>query len=225
MEIYTIGYTAFSEFGNPDISEFISALKLYNISCLIDVRSEPNSKTRPEFNKLKLEKDLKESGILYRNYAVEFGARQNDESFFDKTGDLAGKLNFEKFIQSKQFQSGIDKLKKGIKLNYTFCLMCAEKDPITCHRALMVGRGLKEAGFNVKHIKKLENGASIETQEDLEKRLSTVYKIKTSDTKGQLSLFGNINEEFYDELTIDDYYREGNKKIGYSLETENDEDY
>jgi len=46
--------------------------------------------------------------------------------------------------------------------------MCAEKDPITCHRAILVCRHLRTGGISIQHI--LEDGA-IESQSQLEERL------------------------------------------------------
>lgn len=206
MEVYTIGYSAFS------IEKFISVLQSKNIKCLIDARSTPYSQYFQDYNKEQLEKKLKINQILYRNYSKEFGARQNDMNFYDKDGIL----DFGKFILSGQFQSGVEKVKNGIKIGYSFAIMCAEKDPIDCHRAIMVGRGFKEAGFSVKHIVSEDKE---ETQEEIESRLLDMYY----KDRGQLTLFSD--EAKSDEEMIADCYLKRNKEIGYHIDDDyNEED-
>ena len=68
--IYTIGYSGFS------IQNFTDVLRQHGIRLLVDVRSSPYSIRYTDFNKEILQSILHESGIYYRNYAEEFGARQ-----------------------------------------------------------------------------------------------------------------------------------------------------
>ena len=184
MEIYTIGYVSYT----PE--KMIKVLWAFGISCLIDVRSSPYSAYYKQFDRDILSKKLREAGIIYRNYAREFGARQEDLRFFSDEGYL----DFDLFTRSEQFHEGVDKVRKGMKLGYTFALMCAEKDPMTCHRAIMIGKNLKEQGFRVRHILYPDQ---IETQEEMEQRA----------IGNQLS--------FFPEERIADFYREQNRKIGY----------
>ena len=166
--IYTIGYTAFSE------DKFIDTLKKFGISCLIDVRSYPvASEFYQIYSKSSLEPLLQYNKILYRNYAKEFGARQENRKYYMSEGCV----DFSKFANSPEFQSGVDKIKKGCDLNYNFVLMCAEKDPINCHRAIMVARNMALQGFEIKHI--LADGR-IETQDELNQRLLDLYHYQPS---------------------------------------------
>ena len=70
-KVYTIGYSGF-----PEIDEFIAILQSFKINVLIDVRSSPYSSYYDAYNKENIEATLKKAGIYYRNYAREFGARQ-----------------------------------------------------------------------------------------------------------------------------------------------------
>ncbi len=197
MEIFTIGYSAFN------LNEFIAVLKEFNIKCLVDVRSLPYSQLHSEYNKEHIEKILEKNGILYRHYGKEFGARQENVLFYSEDGFL----DFNKFSQSEQFQSGLQKITKGIKMGYSFALMCAEKDPINCHRCIMVGKGFKDIGFEVKNI---INKTSYQTQNEIEERLLDIY---FSDRK-QLSLFTPVKS---DEVLIKESYINRNKEIAYHL--------
>ncbi|MCI6361199.1 MAG: DUF488 domain-containing protein [Eubacterium coprostanoligenes] len=196
--IYTIGYSAFS------INEFIETIKNFGISCVIDVRSSPFSNYYADYNKDTLERTLKEHNILYRNYANEFGARQTDPMFY--TGDI---VDFDKFIKSAQFLEGVSKVNKGIERGYSFVLMCAEKDPIKCHRSIMLGKGFSENGFDVKHI---VSKTEIESQRELEERLLEMYH----HDRFQLTFF---REEQSDSKLLADAYKKQNLAIGYNKNT------
>ncbi len=196
--LYTIGYTAFK------IENFVQQLKLNNISCIIDVRSVAFSQHYPDYNKDNLYKILKLHGILYRNYVEEFGARQTKQCYYSPEGYL----DFEKFTQSEVFNEGYNKILLGIKSGYTFALMCAEVDPIDCHRNIMIAREFYKRGFEIKNIMK---DGTIQTQVDIESRLLQKYFPK----RNQLTLFGSIETDC--ELILE-AYKLKNKEIGYRLE-------
>ena len=195
--IYTIGYAGFN------IDNFIKTLHEYKISCLIDVRSIPKSAYYEDFNKSNLSNVLNVHNIIYRNYAKEFGARQSDENYYTN-----GVLDFIKFAKSPQFLEGIQKVEEGIKLGYTFVLMCAEKRPEVCHRCIMVARQFYLRGYEIRNI--FEDGTYI-NQYAVEQILLNKY----FPNRNQLSLFDNLTEQ---EM-IEQSYRKCNLEIGYRLES------
>lgn len=194
-KIYTIGYTSF-----PSPDEFLTALKRYNISCVIDVRSYPvASEFYMFYSRSSLEPFLQKNHIIYRNYAKEFGARQENRKYYTN-----GCLDFEKFTQSPEFINGTNKLKQGLDLNYQFALMCAEKNPADCHRTIMVSRKLSKQNFEIYHI--LQN-QTLESQKDIDMQLLQKYKFEPS--------FFQTQEE-----QIAEAYRIRNFEIGYKGQTE-----
>ena len=195
--IYTVGYTSFSA------GEFVRVLREHGVGCVVDVRSVPRSSYYTDFDSAVLKETLKENGILYRNYAREFGARQEDASLYPN-----GYLDFEKFSATAAFEEGIGKVGAGYARGYTFALMCAEKDPFNCHRCILVGRKFKELGYSVVHLEKEKT----ETQEEIEERLLEHY----FPNRNQLSLFDTRSEE---EL-LSEAYRKRNAEIGYHIEEE-----
>ncbi len=198
--VYSIGYSGFS------INDFIDTLHTNKISLVIDVRSTPYSQYFSDYNKDNLEKVLEKSGIYYRNYVLEFGARQEERKYY--THD--GYLDFELFAKSPPFLSGFDKLVKSMKQDYTFALMCAEKDPFNCHRTILVARAFYNAGYKVIHL--LPNKCKV-TQEDIEARLLKKY----FPDRNQITLFSeSLSEEEY----INQAYKKRNAEIGYSIEEE-----
>lgn len=194
--IFTIGYSGFA------IENFVETLKKYSINCLIDVRSNPHSAYFKDYDKNNLSRILQKNKIIYRNYANEFGAMQSDKNFFTD-----GALDFEKFSSSEQFLSGINKIVKGMELGYKFVLMCAEKNPVNCHRSILIARKFHELGYIVKNI--LADGNFI-TQAEVEK----ILQDKFFPDRNQLSLFEEISEA---EM-IRESYRKQNFEIAYRVE-------
>ena len=72
MKLFTIGYSGYEQ------GDFLQALKEHGVNMLIDVRSVPASRYRPEYDKAAICKYLEENRIGYRHMPREFGARQED---------------------------------------------------------------------------------------------------------------------------------------------------
>ena len=181
--IFTIGYAG------TNIERFIQILRENSISLLIDVRSLPKSKYFKNFNDNFLKYSLAKLGIRYENWKNEFGARQDKLEFY--TNSI---LDYDKFAKSEQFQRGILKLKDLYNQDGNICLMCAEIDPINCHRAILCAKEIYVNDMKVIHIIAKRNGEIyFESQKDFEKRL-------LQETK---------------KSNLIDAYREQNKKIGY----------
>ncbi len=187
--IYTIGYAG------TTIDRFIDVLKQKHVSILIDVRSIPKSKYFYLFNDVNLSRQLSNSKIKYENWRIEFGARQENLDFF--TDNI---LDYEKFAKSEQFQNGLKKINELLEKGENICLMCAEIDPINCHRAILCAREIAKSENKIEHIILKRNGENIfETQSEFEERLKTSLKVNN----------------------LDEAYRKQNKKIGYKLTTNN----
>ncbi|MDE6585515.1 MAG: DUF488 domain-containing protein [Clostridia bacterium] len=200
--IYTIGYTGFTR------DEMLQELINRNINALIDVRSSPFSERYPDYNKVEFAEFLKLNGIVYRNYSVEFGARQDAPEYY--TSD--GYLDFNKFAASKKFIDGVNKIISSAQQNYKFVLMCAEKDPITCHRTILVAKAFYERGCHIIHI--LPNHKE-KTQKDIERELLDKYFPR----RDQIS-FDDMNSFTSEEEYISKAYTEQAKKIAYRKEDE-----
>lgn len=195
MVIYTIGYSGYSP------TELVQKLHELNITVLVDVRSIPFSAHFLQYNKDHLEALLKKENILYRNYAVEFGARQTQPEFCTD-----GQVDFVKFAASPVFQGGIQKVLAGMDLGYSFVLMCAERDPITCHRSILVGRAFYELEQEVIHL----TPEGEETHAHLEQRLLDLYFPE----RDQLSM---LDSQMSDKDRLDQAYQLQNREIGYRI--------
>ena len=154
--IFTIGHS------NHPIEEFIGLLKKHGITAVADIRSAPYSRFNPQFNKEVLAAALKAQGIAYVFLGEELGARPEDPACYE-----GGQVDFERLASREQFKRGIDRVLTGGQ-KYRLALMCAEKEPLDCHRTILVCRHLASHSVRIKHV--LADG-SLEDHRDTEKRL------------------------------------------------------
>lgn len=160
--IFTIGYSTHS------MHRFIQLLDLHDITTVADVRSAPYSRYNPRFKKDSLMRDLNSKGMRYVYLGRELGPRSSDPACCRN-----GKVRYDLLARSDMFKSGIARLKKQIRSDRTV-LMCAEKDPVTCHRMILICRQLRSGPSEIFHI--LEDG-SLESNRDAERRLMQLMKI------------------------------------------------
>lgn len=165
-ELFTIGHS------NHQVERFIDLLQMHSINAICDVRSHPYSRHNPQFNLEVLQPRLKENNIAYVFLGSELGARSNDKSCYSN-----GKVQFNCLSQTHVFKEGIKRVKTGMD-SYRVALLCAEKDPLMCHRTILICRYMRNEGVLIKHI--LADG-SIETNAELEERLMGLLKIPQDD--------------------------------------------
>src|SRR5260370_22847020 len=128
------------------LQHFFSLLKSHNITAFCDVRSKPYSRNNPQFNREDLKTALSNQGIVYVFLGRELGARSEDPTCYDD-----GKVQYDRLARTDLFRDGLDRIQEGAK-KYRIALMCAEKDPLDCHRTILVARHLQALGFEVQHI-------------------------------------------------------------------------
>ncbi len=164
--LYTIGHS------NHDITTFIGLLKRHGVSALCDVRSHPYSRFVPQYSRDALKAAIANSSIAYVFLGKQLGARSENPSCYRQ-----GKVQYDRLAQEPQFAEGLQRVRQGMD-RYRLALMCAEKDPLDCHRALLVARRLHESGLAVSHIR--EDG-TLESQRELESRLLALCKLPEED--------------------------------------------
>lgn len=163
--IYTIGY------GKRELDELIAVLKVHGIDFLVDVRSAPYSKFKPEFSKDALAAALKLQGIRYVFMGKLLGGRPDDDECY-----VDGKVDYEHLMGTDMFRQGIDRLRTAWIKALRVCVMCSEGRPEECHRSKLIGKVLEAEGIRVRHIDAEGNAVSQQA----------VLQILTG---GQLSLF------------------------------------
>lgn len=118
-----------------------------------------------------------------------------------------GQVQYDCLSNLDTFKDGLARLQNGLK-NHCIALMCSEKDPIMCHRMILICRHLKSENLQIYHI--LEDG-KLESNREAERRLMKLLKIP------ELSLF-----EKPEELIKSAYDKQGEK---IAFKTENSEDF
>lgn len=164
--IYTIGHSTHS------IERFIELLRKHAITALCDVRSYPSSRMNPQFNREPLERELAKAGITYVFLGKELGARSEDRNCY-----CNGKVQYELLAKTALYRKGIGRIEKG-KNDFRVALMCAEKEPLDCHRTILVSRTLEEEGLQICHI--LADG-SLENHEHTLRRLIRSLRLAPAD--------------------------------------------
>jgi len=201
-KIFTIGHSQHSD------DYFLNMLRTHDINYIIDVRSIPFSQHAPNYNKAILNASLISNKIKYAFMGEYFGARPKSVDLYSEKGYL----DFNKVKNSKPFLIGVENVLKGIEQGNRIALMCTEKDPIECHRAILVANAFYERGMDVEHIladKTLLN------HNILNKRLVDMY----FPDRNQISFFDNKN--LSEKECLIEAYKKQNEKIGYQA-TEND---
>lgn len=164
--VLTIGHST-----HP-LETFVALLQQHGVTALADVRSVPFSRFNPQFNRKALEKSLKTYGIRYVFLGRELGGRSDDPSCYDN-----GRVQYMRLARTDLFCSGIERVIRGAN-DYRVALMCAEKEPLECHRTLLVARALTERGVVVEHI--LPDGR-LESHEATMERLLDVVGLPHQD--------------------------------------------
>jgi uncharacterized protein (DUF488 family) len=138
--IYTFGHST------RTIDEFIDILEEYQIEVLMDIRTYPASRYNPQYKKDNLKKSLKAHKIKYEYLALLGGFRKTKSDSVNSAWENKSFRGFADYMQSKEFESGINELIKIAK-KYTTAIMCSEAVPWRCHRSLvsdaMIVRGWK----------------------------------------------------------------------------------
>ncbi len=139
-EVLTIGHSTHT------LERFAELLLEHRVTAIADVRSAPYSGYQPDFNREPLHQALTERGIAYVFLGRELGARPEDRGLYED-----GRVQYARLAETELFHSGLERVLQGAQ-KYRLAVMCAEKEPLECHRTLLVGRELEARGVEISHI-------------------------------------------------------------------------
>ena len=183
--LYTVGHS------NHPIEAFLDLLQRHGIEVLADVRSMPSSRHNPQYNKPALDLVLARHGIRYVFLGRELGARREEPGAWE-----GNTVSYDRTARLPAFREGLDWIRDNVD-RHRLALMCAEKEPLHCHRTLLIGRELRgEFAGRIRHI--LADGR-LEAHEDLEQRLIAQAGLDSA----QEDLFSGAGE-----TTLDRAYRQ-----------------
>ena len=81
-----------------------------------------------------------------------------------------GRVRYDRLARTPLFREGLEQVAEGAG-RQRIALMCAEKEPLDCHRTILVGRSLVERGVTVAHI--LADGSLEPHDETMDRLLAT----------------------------------------------------
>jgi uncharacterized protein (DUF488 family) len=154
--IYTIGHSS------QPIEAFLEQLQRHGVEVVVDVRSQPYSARFRHFSREPLQASLAAAHIRYLFLGRELGARREEAECY-----VGGRATYDNIAKLSAFADGIDRLLAGAE-RYRIALMCAEQDPLTCHRTILVCHELNKHAVLVRHICR---GGELEHQQQAERRL------------------------------------------------------
>jgi len=154
LSVFTVGHS------NHEFRTFLDLLRRHGVQVVADVRSIPYSRRFPQFAKRVLAAALDDADIRYLWLGEALGGRQQADA-----GDAA--TRYDQIAATAGFQAGLDRVVAEAS-GRALALMCAEREPMHCHRALLVSRHLAARGVQIEHI--LADGR-IERHGDFETRL------------------------------------------------------
>jgi uncharacterized protein (DUF488 family) len=138
--VFTVGHS------NHSLERLVALLRSNAVNAAADVRSFPYSRANQDFNREALQRALNANGIAYVYLGRELGGRPADPSCYEQ-----GRVQYHKVARTPLFKDGLERVLKGIQ-TYRIVLLCAEKEPLFCHRTLLIGQELAALGVAVLHI-------------------------------------------------------------------------
>jgi Protein of unknown function, DUF488 len=206
-DLFSVGHS------NHDLAGFLALLRGAGVTALADVRSSPFSQRLPHFNRPALEAALRDADVAYVFLGDLLGGRPADRALYDNDG----RVDYDRVRATDAFRRGLDRLLDGAEL-YRVVLLCAEADPLDCHRGLMITPALGERGVFPQHLRR---DGTVESTEEMERRLLA----ETGAGGGMLAgmFAGLVTEEERRQLLAEAYRararRKGYRKQGEGLES------
>ena len=151
----------------PDV--FVALLRKHGVDVVVDVRSAPYSRYLPHFNKDFLHEALAGAGIRYEFKGKELGGQPADRACYDADG----RIMYDTLAETAAFSKGIGFVLDAISVQPAtgsepappqvrgrmetaparrMALMCSEKEPLDCHRTLLIAQTLAKSSVAVAHI-------------------------------------------------------------------------
>lgn len=138
--VLTIGHS------NHPLEAFVALLRRHDVAVVADVRSAPYSRFNPHFNRKALDVALNEHGIAYLFLGQALGGRPEDRACYED-----GRVRYDRVARTPLFREGLARVIEEAR-HRRVALMCAEKEPLACHRTILVGRRLAAEGVALAHI-------------------------------------------------------------------------
>lgn len=140
VTVFTIGHSTHT------LDEFAALLRRHRVTAVADVRAAPYSRFNPQFKRDALADSLGALGLEYVFLGWELGGRSADPADYRD-----GRIDYDRIRGTERFRRGVERVVLGAK-GRRIALMCAEKEPLDCHRTLLVAPALEARNVAVTHI-------------------------------------------------------------------------
>jgi len=132
---------------NHPLALFKQMIEREKITVLYDIRMIPFSRYVPQYNQTTLPETLRSWGISYL-YRSDIGPRvEGDTPLYDKNG-----FNYDKALKRERIVEGLKLLVSQLKAEDNVAIMATKKEPLECHRFLVLSRILQDMGHTIQHI-------------------------------------------------------------------------
>ena len=161
--VFTIGHS------NHESDVFVALLRKHGVDVVVDVRSAPYSRYLPQ-------EALRAAGIAYVFRGRELGGQPADRACYDADG----RVMYDALAETAAFSEGIgfvldtvsvrpepvegrtdtaphsmqrsETIRERTDTARRMALMCSEKEPLECHRTLLIAQTLAKSSVAVAHI-------------------------------------------------------------------------
>ncbi len=196
--LFTAGHS------NLEFETFVKMLSGCHVELVADVRSRPHSSRFPQFSQPGFAAMLERERIAYLFLGEELGGRPDDPDAYRSDGVV----DYRARRKSYAFRSGLDRLLDEAGRR-TAAVMCAEEDPLECHRFLMICPELTCAGIQPVHIRK---NSQMESQEMAENRLLRMHGFEGIATQ---TLFPDVRAD-----ALEQSYEQQAARVAYRVSPE-----
>lgn len=162
--LFTIGHS------NHEFDAFVALLRRHGVEAVADVRSQPYGRL-DHFHRDVLAAALPREGVRYVFLGQELGARRSERSAYE-----AGQASYARIARLPDFQAGLERIRRGLE-RQAIALLCSEKEPLDCHRTILICRHLRGGPFEIVHI---HADGALESHAAAEQRLLKLTGVEPS---------------------------------------------
>ncbi len=174
LTILTVGHS------NMSLRQFTELVSGQGVGILVDTRSNPSSRWAPHFGREFLRDAAREAAFEYRYMGDSLGGKPSDSRFYREDGTV----DYEAIARTDLYVAGIERVLEMAR-ETVVCLLCAEEDPLACHRRLLVGKTLRERGVTLRHLRR---DGSLEDEQDVQWRYRRKRRKAPEHQQGTLAL-------------------------------------
>jgi uncharacterized protein (DUF488 family) len=128
--VMTIGHSTHT------LEEFVRLLQSHDVARVVDVRTVPQSRRNPQFNKTSLPRSLKKVGIGYVHMPGLGGLRHAQHDSINMGWRNTSFRGYADYMQTPEFAQNLEELIQLAKQEQ-IAIMCAEAVSWRCHRSLI----------------------------------------------------------------------------------------